>query len=185
MKKIETNGDTIFIKLPCGTITTISKEDKWLMNEFPVWGITGSRSKYVFVERSIKTEYSSIRERVYLHRIIVYGKNLSKFKNEEIDHIDRNRLNNCRNNLRICNRFQNIGNVAPRNNKKYKGVFDQSKYRKLKKPYASYIAYIDAKSRGLKKRKYIGHFETAEEAAKAYDKEAKKIYGEFAYQNFP
>lgn len=67
---------------------------------------------------------------------------------------------------------------------KYKGVFDQQKYRKLTKPFASYMACIDAKAR-INKRKYLGHYATAEEAARAYDKEAYKVFGEFAYLNFP
>jgi hypothetical protein len=78
-----------------------------------------------------------------------------------------------------------MANVGPKLGRKYKGVFDQSKYRKLDKSYSSYIAYIDAKNGGLKKRKYLGYFSTAEEAARAYDKAAKEIYGEFAYQNLP
>lgn len=141
--------------------------------------MTGSRSRYVFVERGVKTEYSTVRERIYLHRLIVRAK-----QSEQVDHIDRDRLNNRRSNLRIGSRGQNAANTEPKNGKKYKGVFDQSKGRKLKKPFRSYIAYIDAKGRGLRKRKYLGYFETAEEAAKAYD-EAKKIWGEFAYLNFP
>lgn len=38
---------------------------------------------------------------------------------------------------------------------------------------------------GLERKKNLGYFETPEEAAKVYDAEAKKRYGEFAFLNFP
>lgn len=180
MTIVSENGEEILIKLPSGEITSISKEDKWIMKTFPVWGITGSTSKYVFVERSVDTGFSILRERIYLHRLIAKPNKL-----EQVDHRDRDRLNNKRSNLRICTIFQNMANTGPRGKIKYKGVFLDDRGGGLKKRFASYIAYVDAKRRGLKKRKYLGRFITAEEAARAYDAESKKIYGEFAYLNFP
>ena len=60
---------------------------------------------------------------------------------------------------------------------KYKGVcFDNAK-RYPKRPWLSSIYH--------KKTIFIGHFSTEEEAAKAYDKAAYKIAGEFAKLNFP
>lgn len=95
-------------------------------------------------------------------------------KDEEIDHINRNPLDNRRDNLRIANRFENNHNVGIKTTNKtgYKGVhFDKgmNKYR----------AQITIN----KKNKYIGCFESAKEAAFAYNNEALKSYGEFANLN--
>lgn len=186
--KIQENGEDLivsFISSNQEVTTIINIQDKWIINDFPIWIYGGTRSKYVYCTRGIKTEYSTVYERVLLHRLIVYGKGNAHLKNEQVDHKDRNRLNNRRSNLRICSMSQNMANVGPRFKGKYKGVHDEKKYRNLSKPFGSYISYIDAKSRGLRKREYLGRYKTAEEAALAYDKRAKEIWGEFAYLNFP
>lgn len=58
----------------------------------------------------------------------------------------------------------------------FKGVTLREKLR-----YKPYYAFISING----KQKYIGYFNTAEEAAKAYDIEAIKHFGEFASLNFP
>lgn len=176
---ISENGGEIWVQLPTGEKTVIAVEDKWILEKFPLWGITGSKSRYVFAERSFNTEYSIVRERVYLHRLII---GLGPRNNSNVDHKDRDRLNNRRSNLRICSNIQNMANVAAKNGKRYKGVF-LDKRKALKKPHSSYISYIDAKNAGIRKRKYLGRFKTAEQAAVAYNKAAKEIHGEFAFQN--
>lgn len=54
-------------------------------------------------------------------------------------------------------------------------------FKCVSKRGSKWYAYITFEG----KRTHIGAFATAEEAAKAYDAEAIKLFGEFAQLNFP
>jgi len=158
--------DEITIRTKTGIDFLIDEEDKEKLEGYS-WhlqkpGNYMSGAKY-------KGQYKS--EHVYLHRIITGAK-----KGEHVDHINGNKLDNRKSNLRICTQKENNRNTGPRRNKqipKYKGVY---KSRSAIKPYRSQI-YSD----GI--FTHIGLFETAEEAAEAYNEVAKELYGEYAYIN--
>lgn len=106
---------------------------------------------------------------VYLARIITNAQT-----GLVVDHINHDKLDNRSDNLRVCTNHENSMNqVSKKNVTGYKGV-RQQKHNSL------YIARIGYKM----KRISLGTYKTAEEAAKAYDRAAKKLYGEFAYLNF-
>jgi hypothetical protein len=86
-----------------------------------------------------------------------------------IDHEDGVTNNNRWLNLREANQFQNSGNakLSKANKSGYKGVIAK-----------------EGRHTAACCRKYLGSFSTAEEAALAYDEEARKIFGEFARTNF-
>lgn len=107
--------------------------------------------------------------RSYAHQIIwtmMTGKSLSM----KIDHIDRNRLNNKWNNLRIATDSQNGQNrpVAKSSLTQLKGVLTRHK-----RP--GYEARIKGNGKALR----LGIFPTAEEAHAAYCKAARELHGEF------
>lgn len=83
-----------------------------------------------------------------------------------IDHIDHNKLNNQRENLRICTVRQNAFNSD------YKGFYKE----KDRNMYRSSIRIEGGK------RIFLGRFSNKKDAKNAYQ-EARKIYhGEFAYE---
>ncbi len=96
---------------------------------------------------------------ISLHRFILRAK-----KGQIIDHIDGNPLNNRRSNLRFCTQAQNIRNSAPRKGK-FKGVC----WVKGNERWRSQIC--------------LGFFKTAEDAARAYNRAAAGLFGEYARLN--
>jgi hypothetical protein len=95
-----------------------------------------------------------------------------------IDHIDRNRTNNCLSNLRIVTFSNNV-----RNSDKYhrKGAFKTSKYVGVhyNKRDKTWVARLWVKNKLL----YIGTSKSEEEAAELWNKAAVKYFKEFANIN--
>lgn len=93
----------------------------------------------------------------------------------QVDHINHDRADNRKSNLRICTKDENRRNAikTKRNTTGYKGVVKYAVGSKFR----AQIGYD-------KKKMHIGTFETAEEAARAYDLKAKQLFGEFANLNF-
>ncbi len=93
------------------------------------------------------------------------------------DHINGDSLDNRKANLRSATHLQNCWNArkSPQSAySKYKGVtFD-----KMRQKWNAQICVNG-------KRIFLGTFKDETEAAKAYDKAAKKYFGEFAALNFP
>jgi hypothetical protein len=93
-----------------------------------------------------------------------------------VDHINGDRLDNRRSNLRLATNQQNCWNqgLSKRNTSGYKGVSWHS--RDL-----IFGAHIRINGR----QKTLGEFADAISAARAYDAAARRHYGEFARLNFP
>lgn len=110
-------------------------------------------------------------QKMYLHRFLLQAP-----QGKDVDHINGNRLDNRKENLRICTRSQNQHNRNKTTNKtssRFKGVNWVSKFKK-------WTAGV-----GLDNVHYrLGYFDSEIEAAKAYDVKAFALHGEFARLNF-
>ncbi len=125
--------------------------------------------------RKLKTTIDGLSRSVCAHRLqwfVSYG-----YLPEDLDHIDRNGLNNNIENLRVATRAQNCRNITKHKNStsRYIGVY----WLKVNKKWRSRII-VDKKSH------YLGSHLSEEDAAMTYDN-ACRYYGvdEFANLNFP
>ena len=84
-----------------------------------------------------------------------------------LDHINQNKSDNRISNLRECTMSDNLGNQKPKNKLGVKGV------RKM--PCGGYTVSCCGD--------YLGYYKDITDAAKAYDVEAVKVFGDFAYTN--
>lgn len=107
---------------------------------------------------------------IYMHRMI-----LDAPEGILTDHINHNRLDNRRSNLRLCNISESNCNRRGRSGKDYthyKGIYPVS---------GKWAAAITTD----KKRVWLGFFDTEKSAARAYDLAAIKYHKDFAMTNFP
>lgn len=109
------------------------------------------------------------RKMVLMHRVI-----MNTPQGMETDHANRDRLDNRRENLRICTQSQNQSNraIGTNNTSGYKGV----SWRPEK---SKWLAHITVNGQ----RKHLGYFDTPEQAADAYDEASRKYHMEFSRAN--
>jgi hypothetical protein len=95
----------------------------------------------------------------------------------ESEHINRNGLDNRRVNLRLTTSSNNKGNMRKhRGASLYKGVHWDNRPEST-----GWRARIQVNYEKIS----LGHFDTEEEAARAYDVAARQFFGEYARLNFP
>lgn len=124
-----------------------------------------------------RTDYSDGYLRtISLANVIAERMGMDLSDGKTVDHIDKNPLNNQRENLRPATKSQQAMNrgLSTKNKTGFKGVF----YCKTRKKFIASIR-VDGQ------RIYLGEFKTDEEAGREYDHFARRWHGPFARLNFP
>lgn len=158
------------IPLSQGRFAMVDDEDYPLVSQYKWSCDRGYAVRKITIERR---RYRLI----YLHRLLTNAQ-----PGQVVDHRDGDRGNNTRQNLRICTARQNSRNrqaytthVVKQKASPYKGV---SRTKNTKDRWSALIV-ADGK------RYRLGSHPTQEEAALAYDRKARELFGEFAQLNFP
>lgn len=150
------------IPLTQGKFALVDDEDFQMLSEFKwQYGSWGYATRAVRIDGRIK--------HIRMHRLV-----MGTPDDVDIDHINGDKLDNRRENLRVCNDSQNQANIGIRKNNTtgYKGV----SYNKRRNNYMATIRVNGNK-------KYLGSYTNPKDAAVAYNLAAVKYFGEFAYIN--
>lgn len=149
-----------------GEETLVDSEDYENLCRF-VW----SKHSAGYVVRSEGSSRKSTFKQYLLHREL-----LAAPESSYVDHINGDKMDNRKVNLRLCTNKDNTRNSSPHKDSSsvYKGVSWYS-------PTSNWTSRISADGFLY----HLGRYPTELEAATAYDKKAKELFGEYAWLNFP
>lgn len=167
----EAGGKSYLMAYPRKSLVLVDLEDALILRKFR-WSILNTG--YAAAKFARRGKHKTF----LLHRVIMNAP-----MGMTVDHINGNKLDNRRRNLRLATKSQNCINRPkyPRkglvSTSEFKGVFFSRDPKRIKR--------WKAEVRHMGRAYYAGRYDTAVEAAVAYDKKAVEVYGEFARLNFP
>ena len=164
--ELNINPDIRQIILTKGKVAIVDSNDYEYLSQ---WKWCCSEDGYAVRSEKSNERKNNIRKQIKMHRVIMNP--ISKIN---IDHIDGDKLNNCKHNLRIATTSQNGMNRKKSANctSKFKGVYWNKTEKKWKVTIRSNSKYY-----------HLGYFKSETEAAIAYNNKAKELHGEFANLN--
>ena len=163
---------SMMIELTQGQVTQVSPEDYGFLSDFKWCAQRRTNSHAPVSYYAVRSAGVNLQR---MHRVILarmLGREL--VATEQVDHIDRDPLNNCRENLRLATNSENQHNQLKHkdNASGFKGVSFYKRGRKWR-------AVITVNYKKI----HLGYFDTPEAAAAAYDTAAQSLHGTFACVN--
>lgn len=161
-----------FRKIPLtkGKFAIVDPEDYKRLAKYK-WHLSISPTSS-YAARWQRRQPGGLRKKIWMHREVI-----DIPKHMLCDHKNGNGLDNRRTNLRPATVSQNLCNRRKTKSKtrsKYKGL----EWDKIQRKWKVRIQHNG-------KRIYLGSFSKEIDAARAYDKKAKVLFGQFASLNFP
>ena len=158
---------SVEIPLTKGKVALLDDADADLVSSYKWHALPGRSTWYATTTIKVEGKYKGL----YMHRLIM-GQPLGL----EVDHIDRDGLNNRRDNLRLATHMQNQVNCRVRvdNTSGYRGVHWSKRAKKWM-----------AQTEHLGKSTHFGCFDNPIDAARAYDRGMRAIHGPHCHSNFP
>jgi len=153
------------IVLTQGKVALVDDEDFSYLNQYK-WYAVKAEGRY-YARRALP-KVGEKQDHILMHQAL-----LKCPKGKETDHVDGNGLNNKRGNIRPCNHHENLMNKKGHGKTSiFKGVSKRKTLRRFR-------AQIELNGKSI----HLGYFDTAIEAAIAYNETAKKLFGEYAKLN--
>ena len=127
---------------------------------------------------AVRSSYEGVgRKTVRMHNVVFQRHNATQY--EELDHIDRNGLNNMKSNLRACTRSENLFNrrnfgVLPKGIRLQKSTYTDKDNRT--RIYTKYQARININGKSI----FLGNYSNLDEAINVYTEASKKYYPNYA-----
>lgn len=153
------------IPLTQGKIALVDDADYPFLSRFNWWATKTSARGGWYAGRTTRVDEGPKRT-IYMHQQLLP-------ECPYVDHRDRDGLHNWRENLRAATQSQNMANarMPDCNSSGFKGV------RRMNGRWSARIKFQG-------REQFLGMFDTAEEAAHAYDETTLRLFGEFARLNF-
>lgn len=155
----------MFLVTNAGKFFQIDEQDIQVLARYPY--ICIGSDGYVLVGKSfLDTKYR-------LHRLL-----LNCPKNLVVDHINHDRLDYRRSNLRICTHSENNQNIRKTKKENHTSQYKGVRWHKRDKKW-------EARIQLNKKQIFLGQFTSEILAAERYDDAAEHFFKQFAHLNFP
>lgn len=156
-------GEHGFVPCTMGRVTMFDPHDIVIVAQ---WNWT-TLNKYP----SRRTAKAEGNKTIFLHHALI-----GDLPGMQVDHRDGDGMNNRRGNLRHVSKAQNQMNRH--------AVVARSGYKGVVRNKRRWGAGLTIREGGKRVAHWFGTFDTPEEAARAYDVGARRIFGEFARTNF-